>query len=260
MDINKSQYTIDDLFEILTILRGENGCPWDRVQTHESMKKNMIEECYEAVDALDNGTDMDFANELGDVLLQVAFHSQLAQERNAFDFNVVLNEICNKLITRHTHVFGNAKADNEAEALSNWEASKKKEKQLSSYSAALEDVPSYLPSLMRAEKIQKKAAAPGFDWDNIDGVYKKVEEELHEVRAAKTPAEIEEELGDLLFAIVNLSRFLKVNSEVALSNASNKFIKRFKLMETAAQNQGKDLADMSLEEMDNLWEDIKKVK
>ena len=130
MDINKSQYTIDDLFEILTILRGENGCPWDRVQTHESMKKNMIEECYEAVDALDNGTDMDFANELGDVLLQVAFPSQLAQERNAFDFNVVLNEICNKLITRHTHVFGNAKADNEAEALSNWEASKKKEKQI----------------------------------------------------------------------------------------------------------------------------------
>ena len=148
VDLNKEQYTIDDLFEILSVLRGENGCPWDRVQTHESIKKNMIEECYEAVDALDRGSDSDFANELGDVLLQVAFHSQLAEERGAFDFNDVVNEICRKLIRRHTHVFGSDKAGNEDEALTNWEANKKKEKQLSSYTAALKDVPSYLLSLI----------------------------------------------------------------------------------------------------------------
>ena len=128
MDFIKEQYTIDDLFEILTILRGENGCPWDRVQTHESIKKNMIEECYEAVDALDNGSDKDFANELGDVLLQVAFHAQLAGERGAFSFDDVLNELCTKLITRHTHVFGNDKADSADEALTSWEKNKKKEK------------------------------------------------------------------------------------------------------------------------------------
>lgn len=258
VDLNKEQYTIDDLFEILSVLRGENGCPWDRVQTHESIKKNMIEECYEAVDALDRGSDSDFANELGDVLLQVAFHSQLAEERGAFDFNDVVNEICRKLIRRHTHVFGSDKAGNEDEALTNWEANKKKEKQLSSYTAALKDVPSYLPALMRAEKIQKKAAAPGFDWGNINGVYDKIEEELNEVRSAKTPAEIEEEFGDLLFAVVNLGRFLKVNGETALSNASNKFIRRFEKMENAVKEQGKELSDIDAAEMNLIWEKIKK--
>ena len=258
MDLNKEQYTVDDLFEILSILRGENGCPWDRVQTHESIKKNMIEECYEAVDALDNGSDHDFANELGDVLLQVAFHSQLAEERGAFSFNDVVNEICTKLITRHTHVFGADKAGDEREALENWEANKKKEKQLDSYTAALKDVPSYLPALMRAEKVQKKAAAPGFDWDNIDDVYKKVAEEIEEVKAAKTQEEKEEELGDLLFAVVNLGRFLKVNSETALSAASNKFIRRFEKLEEAVRAENKELSELNLQEMDIIWEKIKK--
>lgn len=258
MDLNKEQYTIDDLFEILSILRGENGCPWDRVQTHETIKKNMIEECYEAVDALDNGDDHDFANELGDVLLQVAFHSQLAEERGAFDFNVVLNEVCRKLITRHTHVFGDDKAKDAKEALNTWEENKKKEKQLDSYTAALKDVPSYLPALMRAEKVQKKAAAPGFDWDNIDDVYKKIAEEVEEVKAAKTQQEKEEELGDLLFAVVNLGRFLKVNSETALSAATNKFIRRFAKMEEAVKAENKDLSELNLHEMDEFWEKIKK--
>ena len=259
MELNKEQYTTEDLFEILRILRGENGCPWDRVQTHESLKKNMIEECYEAVDALDNGTDHDFANELGDVLLQVAFHSLIAEERGAFDFNSVLNEVCTKLITRHTHVFGNDKAGDAKEALATWEKNKKKEKGLNTYTDALKDVPSYLPALMRAEKIQKKAAAPGFDWDNIDDVYAKVYEEIDEVKAASNQKEKEEELGDLLFAVVNLSRFIGVNGEVALSNASNKFINRFEKLEQYVRDEGREITDLSLKEMDEIWEKVKKL-
>lgn len=258
MDFIKEQYTIDDLFEILTILRGENGCPWDRVQTHESIKKNMIEECYEAVDALDNGSDKDFANELGDVLLQVAFHAQLAKERGAFSFDDVLNELCTKLITRHTHVFGNDKADSADEALTSWEKNKKKEKKLDTYTEVLKDVPNYLPALMRAEKIQKKAGDTGFDWTDINDVYDKIEEEIDEVRQAKTAEEREEELGDLLFSVVNLGRFLKVNSETALTNASNKFIRRFAMLEREVKAQGRELSDLDLTEMDQIWEKIKK--
>lgn len=258
MDLNKDQYTMGDLFEILKILRGENGCPWDKVQTHQSIKKNMIEECYEAVDALDSGSDADFANELGDVLLQVAFHSQLAEERGAFSFDDVLNEVCRKLIRRHTHVFGSDKAGSEDEALTSWEENKKKEKQLSSYTDALKNVPSYLPALMRAEKIQKKAAAPGFDWDNIEDVYGKIAEETEELKAAVSPQEKEEEFGDLLFAAVNLGRFLKINSETALAAASNKFIARFEKMELVAKDSGKELSELSAEEMDAIWKKIKK--
>ena len=146
-------------------LRGENGCPWDKVQTHQSIKKSMIEECYEAIDALDSGDDHAFANELGDVLLQVVFHARIAEERGAFDFDDVVNEICTKLITRHTHVFGKDNAVSAEEALGQWEKNKKKEKNLDSYTAMLEDVPHYLPALMRSEKIQKKAGSVGFDWE-----------------------------------------------------------------------------------------------
>lgn len=258
MELNKEQYTIDDLFEILAILRGENGCPWDRVQTHESIKKNMIEECYEAVDALDNGSDGDFANELGDVLLQVAFHSQLAGERGAFDFNDVLNEVCRKLIRRHTHVFGADKAGNEAEALLTWEENKKKEKNLSSYTSLLKEVPSYLPALMRAEKIQKKAGSAGFDWDDTDGVFEKLSEEISEVKNAKTQSEKEEELGDLLFTAVNLCRHMNVCAETALAGASSKFIRRFEKAEQCAREDGKELSGLNPEELEQIWEKIKK--
>ena len=193
------QYTIDDLRNIIVTLRGENGCPWDRVQTHQSLKKDMIEECYEAIDALDNGSDHDFANELGDVLLQVVFHSRLAEERGAFTFDDVLNEICTKLITRHTHVFGKDKAVTAEEALGNWEKNKKKEKHLDTYTAMLKDVPSYLPALMRSAKVQKKAAAAGFDWDSTDGIYDKISEETEELKeAVRTGEGLEEEYGDLL--------------------------------------------------------------
>lgn len=252
-------YSIEDLRDIIVQLRGENGCPWDKVQTHQSLKKDMIEECYEAIDALDSGDDGAFANELGDVLLQVVFHARLAEERNAFNFDDVVNEICNKLIIRHTHVFGKDKAVSAEEALGNWEKNKKKEKNLDSYTAMLEDVPHYLPALMRSAKIQKKAASAGFDWKNTEGIYSKIDEEINELKEAVSEGNIdsiEEEYGDLLFSVVNLGRHLKLTPEIALTKASDKFIKRFEKAEQYAG--GKDLSKMSEEELDELWQRAKK--
>ena len=255
------QYTIEDLRDIIVTLRGENGCPWDKVQTHQSLKKDMIEECYEAIDALDSGDDHAFANELGDVLLQVVFHSRLAEERGAFDFDDVLNEVCTKLISRHTHVFGADKAVTAEEALSNWEKNKKKEKNLDSYTAMLRDVPHYLPALMRSAKVQKKAASAGFDWENADGVYEKLSEETAELKEAVSRNEgIEEEYRDLLFTVVNLGRHLKLTPEIALSNATEKFIKRFERMENEAASEKKELTELSARELDALWERAKKVR
>lgn len=256
----KEKYTIDDLLKIMERLREPDGCPWDRVQTHQSIKKSMIEETYEAIDALDFGDDKAFANELGDVLLQVVFHSQIAKERGAFDFDDVLREVCNKLITRHTHVFGEDKAGDAREALDNWEKNKKKEKQIPTYTGVLEDVPKYLPALMRAEKIQKKARGFGFDWDNIEDVYKKVAEETDELKAAQredSEEHIREEYGDLLFSVVNLGRFLGTDPETALTAASNKFVKRFGEMEKLAKEKDLDMAKMSQTELDKLWNCVK---
>lgn len=254
----KKQYTIDDLIDILVILRGENGCPWDRVQTHDSIKKDMIEEAYEAIDALDKGDDHMFSNELGDVLLQVVFHSQLAKERGAFDFNTVLNEICTKLITRHTHVFGSVKADGEAEALINWEANKKKEKDIKSHTDNLKDVPMYLPALMRAQKVQKRAAGVGFDFGSVEDTIIKLEEEIEELKSAITnKSNIKEEMGDVFFSAVNVARHLGFESETALSDSVEKFICRFSKMEEQAMADKRDLDSMNLEEMDEIWGKIK---
>lgn len=256
----KEKYTIEDLLAIIARLRRPDGCPWDKVQTHQSIKRDMIEETYEAIDALDSGDDHAFANELGDVLLQVAFHSVLADERGAFNFNDVLYEICTKLITRHSHVFGTDQAGNVEEALTNWEKNKKKEKQISTYTGVLRDVPQYLPALMRAAKIQKKAKGFGFDWDNIDDVYAKVAEETDELKDAQAEnnaGHIREEYGDLLFSVVNLGRFLGVDPETALTAASNKFISRFEKVEAMASAAGKDVCSMTLNELDELWNQAK---
>ena len=258
-DMDK-KYTIEDLLEIMRILRSENGCPWDKVQTHDSIKKSMIEETYEAIDALDCGDDAAFSNELGDVLLQVVFHSQIAKERGAFDFDDVLREICTKLITRHTHVFGEDAAVSAEEALGNWEKNKKKEKNLKTNTEILNDVPHGLPALMRAQKVQKKAASCGFDWDDISGVTDKIAEEakeLSEAVALKDEKQIEEEYGDLLFSAVNLGRFLNVDCEVSLANATNKFIRRFACMEEIAESEGVEFSSLSLKEMDELWQKAK---
>lgn len=251
------KYTIQDLLDIIRTLRGENGCPWDKVQTHDTIKKDLIEESYETIDALDSGDDKMFANELGDVLLQVAFHSVLAEERSAFNFDDILFEICNKLITRHTHVFGEDKTANAEEALAVWERNKKKEKGLATDTDALRDVPHNLPALMRAEKVQKKAARVGFDWDNINGAFDKVYEECDEVKdaLAKNDSElIEEEIGDLLFAAVNVSRFAGVCAETSLSRATAKFINRFADMEALAAGKNLKLSDLTIDELEDLWQ------
>lgn len=254
-------YTINDLIDIMKRLRADDGCPWDRVQTHQSIKRSMIEEAYEAIEALDNNDDKMFANELGDILMQVVFHARIAEERGAFNFNDVVNEICTKLIERHTHVFGDDKAGNETEALDAWEKNKKKEKGLKNYSDALADVPKNFPALIRAEKVQKKAKSAGFDWENVDGAIDKVYEEIDEVKSvmnSDSKDKISEEFGDLLFSVVNVGRFLNVDPETSLTDATNKFINRFIEMEKLAEGKNKKLDELSLCELDDLWEEIKK--
>lgn len=253
MENSKKIYTFSDLIDIMKVLRGENGCPWDRAQSHQSIKYALLEEACEAMESLDKKEPDNFADELGDVLLQVVFHSQIASENGTFTIDDVLYHICNKLISRHTHIFGDDKTTNSAEALDVWEANKKAEKGLRTQTEIMRDVCSYLPQLIRAEKIQKKAAKVGFDWDSIDGAYEKLKEEIDEVKTAKTQAEIEEEFGDLLFSCVNVARFLKVNPEEALKKATDKFVDRFELVEQMATEEGKNLEDMTLDEMDKLW-------
>ena len=255
------KYTIDDLRDIMTRLRGEDGCPWDKVQTHQSIKRCMIEEAYEALDALDANDDKMFANELGDVLFQVVFHSALAEERGAFDFDDVVSEICQKLIDRHTHVFGTDKATDADSALGMWEKNKKAEKGLKTYTDTLKDVPKNFPALIRAEKVQKKAKAAGFDWDSADGAFEKLYEEFDEVKQALSEGseeKISEEYGDLLFFSLFVGRFIHADAEAALTNATNKFIKRFEKLEQLAKERGTEIDSLNLEQMDELWNEVKK--
>ncbi len=256
----KKDYTFDDLIDIMSVLRGDDGCPWDKAQTHQSIKYCLLEEACEAMDALDNKKPDDFADELGDLLLQIVFHAEMAQETDSFSIQDVLNHICNKLISRHSHIFGDDKTNNADEVLTLWEQNKKKEKGLSSQTEAMRDVCSYLPALMRAQKVQKKAASVGFDWEDVSGAMEKLKEEaieLQEAVSALDAEHMEEELGDLLFSCVNVSRFLKINAEEALKKATDKFIARFEKIELAAKSMGKELDGMSLTEMDALWDKVK---
>ena len=250
MNTNEKKYTFSDLLEIMKVLRGENGCPWDKAQDHESIKYALLEEACEAMESLDKKGFDAFADELGDVLLQVVFHSQIGSENETFDIDDVIFHVCNKLITRHTHIFGNDKSDSSDNALDIWEANKKAEKGLKTQTEIMRDVCTYLPQLIRAEKVQKKAAKVGFDWDNLSGALDKLKEEVLELESAKTQENMEEELGDLLFSCVNVARFLKVNPEEALKKATDKFINRFEKVELLAKEDGKKLEDMTLSEMD----------
>lgn len=260
-----SREAIDRLAEIISVLRVE--CPWDRVQTHESLRKGMIEEAYETVEAIDNADMANLREELGDVLLQVVFHANLAEESGSFDLKDVINEECEKMIRRHPHVFlketGNNTPKSIDKVLEKWENIKVKEKHEESCTSRLQRVPRALPALMRAVKIQKKAADVGFDWDDVSGAFDKVDEERKELmeQYAKAPASIErleEEMGDLLFSCVNAARFLGIDPENALNRTSEKFVRRFAYVESEATAAGKDLKSMSLQEMDRLWEEAKK--
>jgi tetrapyrrole methylase family protein/MazG family protein len=220
----------------------------------------MIEETYEVLEALDAGDMKKFCNELGDLLLQIVFHAQIAKENGVFDIDDVTTEICQKLISRHTHIFGDARADTAEQVIENWEAIKKKEKQIKSQTGVLKDVPSNLPALMRSYKVQQKAAQVGFDWDDIEDVFGKVDEEIQELRdvyKSKNVERITDELGDALFALVNLSRFLKIQPELALTGTVNKFIRRFEYIEQQSAKEGRKLEEMTLAEMDVLWNEAK---
>lgn len=251
---------IKRLQDIVAILRGENGCPWDRQQTHESLKQNFIEEAYEVIDAIHQKSMVSLEEELGDVLLQVVFHSQIAEENGHFHLEDVIKGICDKLIYRHPHIFGDMDAKTSEEVLTNWEKLKKVEKGMQTQTEVLKAVPNSFPALMRAYKVQKRAADVGFDWENIEDAIKKVKEEFgefQEVYFTSNQDKIIEELGDLLFSIVNVARFLKIQPEMALGQTTEKFIHRFSYIEDEAKKQNKNLEDMSLEEMDKLWNHAK---
>ncbi|MDF2523537.1 MAG: MazG family protein [Clostridiales bacterium] len=256
----KERYEFEDLVEIMKLLRSENGCPWDREQTHESLKKYLIEETYEVLEVVDLNDKKRLCEELGDVMLQIIFHAQIAQEEGTFNINDVITGICRKMVLRHTHVFGDAKADTPDQVVQNWEAIKKKEKGIQSQTAVLKDVPSNLPALMRSYKVQQKAAQVGFDWDKVEDVFNKVEEEINELKEVYKSNNIEritDETGDAIFALVNLARFLDVQPELALTGTINKFINRFEFIEKSGAKSGRKLEEMTLEEMDKLWNEAK---
>ncbi len=256
----KDRYSFEDLLEIMRILRSGEGCPWDREQTHESLKKYLIEETYEVLEAIDLKDRDKLVEELGDLLLQIVFHARIAEEAGMFSMDDVITGICRKMVLRHTHVFGDAKAETAEDVVNNWEAIKKKEKGAKSQTEVLKSVPANLPALMRSYKVQQKAAQVGFDWDNIEDVFSKVIEEINELRdvyKSKNVARITEEVGDVFFALVNLSRFLGTQPELALNATTNKFIARFEFMEKESREAGRKLEEMTLAEMDELWNKAK---
>ncbi len=257
----KDRYNFDDLKKIITILRAPGGCPWDREQTHFSIKKNFIEETYEVIEAINKEDSELLKEELGDVLLQIALHSEMESENGNFDIDDVVNDIVKKLVIRHPHVFGEVRAENEEEALASWDSAKAKTKNLKSASESMLSVPRELPALMRAQKIQHKAAKVGFDWENVDGAVDKLYEEINELKKAMShgdKAETEDEFGDVLFTCVNISRFLKLDSEECLTNATDKFLSRFEIVERLAKEKGIEMKSASLSELDELWNIAKK--
>jgi len=279
----KARKPIGDLFKALVDvqarLRAPGGCPWDRVQTHATLKTYLIEEAYEVLDALESGDPRELAEELGDLLLQILFHADLALEAGAFDISDVVIGIHDKMIRRHPHVFGNVKADTPGEVLKNWAKLKAAEKQAASAGdaasagtlltpSALDGVPRSLPALLEAYQLTRRAAQVGFDWETVDGIFAKMQEETSELQAAlhssgpgKSRAgieqRVEEEIGDILFVAVNLARFLGFDPEVALKKSNLKFKSRFQLMEKEAEQSGQRLAQLSKEELEVLWEAAK---
>lgn len=261
MDIEeKSNYKFEDLVKIMELLRGENGCPWDREQTHKSIRQNFIEETYEVIEAIDTEDPSLLCEELGDVLLQVVFHSRMSEEEGGFNIDDVCDGICKKLIIRHPHVFGDVSADTTEKVLNNWDAIKMRTKSQKTQADAIDSVAKSLPALMRSQKIQQKAAKVGFDWDNVEGALDKISEETEELKRAIASGDREnqaEELGDLLFSVVNVSRFLKVDSEKALYDACEKFAARFRKVEQLAAESGLDMKTAGIEALDKLWDKAK---
>jgi len=258
----KDKYGIDDLLQIMKLLRSPEGCPWDREQTHKSIRTNFLEETYEVLEAIDDENSALLKEELGDVLLQVVFHSQMSEEENSFDFSDVVTDICKKLIVRHPHIFSDVKAETTGQVLTNWENIKQQTKGIEKQSQSMDTVPRVLPALMRAEKVQKKASKAGLDWNTAEGIVDKLEGEINEFKNAlevEDSAGCAEEIGDILFTAVNISRFLKIDPEYALTCATDKFIKRFKMVERLAHEREVQLPSDNFALVDDLWEDAKKL-
>lgn len=255
---NKKDF--QDLLDIIETLRNPGGCPWDREQTHESLKSALLEECYEVIDAIENEDDDALIEELGDVLLQVVFHASIGKEDGYFDIMDVIGGISNKMINRHPHVFGNEEANTSEQVLVNWDEIKKEEKGIKTLTEEMQNIAKSLPATTRAYKVQKKAKKVGFDWDDVNCAIDKVKEELNEIKEVyncEDKSIIEGEVGDLLFACINVARFLEVDGELALDKTIKKFINRFSYIENEAIKNNKNLKDMTLEEMDKLWEEAK---
>jgi tetrapyrrole methylase family protein/MazG family protein len=268
----------EDLVALQQKLLSPEGCPWDRVQTHQTLRTYLLEETYEVLDALDSGEPAKFAEELGDLLLQVVFHAELARAAGQFEIGDVIESIYQKLVRRHPHVFGDAQADSAAKVLKNWEQIKVEEREMqrqarggdgeargdasaAPVASLLDGVPKTLPALLEAFQLTRRASRVGFDWDRIEGVLEKLSEEAAEVREAVAqakPERTEEEVGDLLFAAANVARFLKIDPELALRKATRKFTARFQAMEQEAARSGRPLADSTPAELDALWEAVKR--
>jgi len=276
----KKELTAGQWFERLVALqarlRAPNGCPWDREQTHATLRTYLIEEAYEVLDAMKSGDDAKFANEMGDLLLQIVFHSQIAAEEGRFTVADVISEVHEKMVRRHPHVFGEKRAKDAAEVLRNWEQIKAQEregagdgqgsgelKRKEERKSLLDGVPRGLPATMEGLQLTRKASRAGFDWDNAAGVFEKLAEECVELRRAsesKDAAKMEEEMGDLLFAAVNLARFLQVDPEIALKNANTKFARRFREMERQSAENGQAFAEVARAEKERLWESAKDIE
>lgn len=260
----REKYTVNDLLDIMDILRSENGCPWDKEQTHCTIRKNFIEEVYEVCEAIDNNDTSLLKEELGDVLLQVVFHCRMEKELGNFNFDDVADGVCKKLIVRHPHIFTDQGNVNTAdEVLNNWENIKNSQKGMTSRTQSMENVPRVLPALMRAQKVQSRAAKSGFDYPDIRYALSDLTSELSELmRAIADGDEVacQEELGDLIFSCVNLSRFLSLDSEEALTASTDKFINRFSQVEKLAKTKGVDMTLADISELDELWKEAKKNK
>lgn len=259
----KDRYDIGDLLEIIKVLRAPGGCPWDAEQTHTSIKKNFIEETYEVVEAINkNNSDM-LREELGDVLLQIVMHTEMEREQGGFCFEDVVDEVVKKLVARHPHVFGDVVAENSSQALESWNEAKSRLKGEKNKTQSMQSVPRELPALMRAQKVQHKASKAGFDWQSADGAFDKLYEEINELKIAMNQGDsslIEDEFGDVLFSCVNIARFINVDSEEALTKSTDKFISRFSSVEQMAKEKGIDMKSSSLQVLDELWDNAKKIK
>ena len=253
--------SFESFAEIVAHLRApEDGCPWDKEQTHESLRKHLLEESYEAISAIDSGDFASMREEFGDMLLQVVLQSQIANDEEQFNVNQVVQGIYSKIVRRHPHVFGDVKLDGVDGVLANWEKLKEKERKDAGQNekGLLDGVPMALPALSQAQEYQDRAARVGFDWPEIEGVLDKIKEEIEEIKTAETDFELASEVGDLFFAIVNLARWKKVDAESALRGTNIKFKKRFAYVEQGAKKQSRNLSDLTLEEMDALWNEAKK--